>query len=105
MDVHGALTSLPRLLLLALFFAMGVLLGQALAGRVPASTGEELNRYLTDYVRLGGTASPTAKTVLSALSLYFRYPLLAFLLGFASIGIVLLPCLTAAFGFFLSFSV
>lgn len=105
MDVHGALTSLPRLLLLALFFAVGVLLGQALAGRVPASTGEELNRYLTDYVRLGGTASPTAKTVLSALSLYFRYPLLAFLLGFASIGIVLLPCLTAAFGFFLSFSV
>ena len=46
-----------------------------------------------------------ANMVLSALVLYFRYPLLAFLLGFASIGIVLLPCLTVAFGFFLSFSV
>ena len=31
--------------------------------------------------------------------------LLAFLLGFASVGAVLLPALTAAYGFFLSFSV
>lgn len=37
--------------------------------------------------------------------IYFRYPLFAFLLGFASIGVVLLPCVTAAYGFFLSFSV
>ena len=76
-----------------------------MAGRVPASTGEELNRYLTDYIRLDSEASPTVEIVLSALVLYFRYPLLAFFLGFASIGIILLPCLTAAFGFFLSFSV
>ena len=94
MDVRGPLASLPRLVLLALFFAAGVLLGQALAGRVPTSTGEELNRYLTDYVRLEGEVSPTAGMLFSALVLYFRYPLLAFLLGFASIGIVLLPCLT-----------
>ncbi len=32
--------------------------------------------------------------------IYFRYPLFAFLLGFASIGVVLLPCVTAAYGFF-----
>lgn len=37
--------------------------------------------------------------------LYIRYPLLAFFLGFASIGVVLLPCAALAFGFFLSFSV
>ena len=35
--------------------------------------------------------------------IYFRYPLLAFLLGFASIGVVLLPLSTAAFGFFCPF--
>lgn len=94
------LPTLPRLLLLALFFLAGVLLGQVLSGRVPDTTGDELRRYLEDYVRLGGEGAPTAQTALSALVIYFRYPLLAFLLGFASIGVVLLPCVTAAYGFF-----
>ena len=89
---------------MALFFLAGVLLGQVLSGRVPDTTGDELRRYLEDYVRLGGEGAPTVQTALSALVIYFRYPLFAFLLGFASIGVVLLPCVTAAYGFFLSFS-
>ena len=97
--------SLPRLLLLALFFLAGVILGQVLAGRVPAETGTELNRYLEDYVQLNGQTGRSATAALSAVVIYFRYPLLAFLLGFASIGVVLLPCVTVAYGFFLSFSV
>ena len=97
--------SLPCLLLLALFFLAGIILGQVLAGRVPAETGEELNRYLEDYVRLGGQSGWSAAAALSAVVIYFRYPLLAFLLGFASIGVVLLPFVTVAYGFFLSFSV
>lgn len=98
------LPTLPRLLLLALFFLAGVLLGQVLSGRVPDTTGDELRRYLEDYVRLGGEGAPTVQTALSALVIYFRYRCLL-LLGFASIGVVLLPCVTAAYGFFLSFSV
>lgn len=94
---------LPRLLLLALFFLAGVILGQVLAGRVPAESAQELTEYLRLYVTLEEDLSPRA--ALSALVLYFRYPLLAVLLGFASLGVVLLPCMTAAFGFFLSFSV
>ena len=94
---------LLRLILLALFFLAGVLLGQVLAGRVPAETGEELRRYLESYLHLG--AEPSPRTAASAVVIYFRYPLLAFLLGFASIGVALLPLLTAAFGLFLSFSV
>lgn len=99
------LATLPRLLLLALFFAGGILLGQVLAGWVPDATGDELRRYLESYLRLGGGTAPTPRTVVSTLVIYFRYPLLAFLLGFASIGVVLLPCATVACGFFLSFSV
>ena len=95
--------SLPRLVLLALCFAGGVFFGQVQAGRVPEDVGEQLGAYLRDYVRLERTASPDA--VLPALALYFRYPLLAFLLGFSAVGVVLLPCLTVVFGFFLSFSV
>lgn len=96
---------LSRLLFLALFFLSGVFLGQVLSGRVPDSTGDELGRYLTDYLRLGGETGRTTDTALSAVVIYFRYPLLAFLLGFTSLGVILLPCVTAAYGFFLSFSV
>lgn len=94
---------LPRLIFLALFFLGGVFLGQVLAGRVPDATGRELTEYLEGYVRLDAGISPQA--VFSALVLYYRYPLLAALLGFASIGVALLPVTAAAFGFFLSFSV
>lgn len=94
---------LSGLLLLALFFLAGIILGQVLSARVPDDAGGELGRYLSDYVRLeeGKAGSP----VLTAAVLYFRYPLLAFFLGFTSLGVALLPCLTMACGFFLSFSV
>ena len=99
----GQPSPLPRMLFLALFFLVGVGLGQVLAGRVPDNTGQELTEYLRHYVMLEDGLSP--QTVWSALVLYLRYPLLAVLLGFSSIGVVLLPCLSAAFGWSLSFSV
>lgn len=95
---------LSRLLFLALFFFVGVILGQVFSGRIPDDTGDELARYLTDFLKVG-EGDPTLRTVLSAAALYFRYPLAAFLLSFASIGVLLLPLITGAFGFFLSFSV
>jgi len=100
---HRDTLSLLELLFLALFFFLGVVLGQVMAARMPASAGDELERYLHHFVMLEETVS--LRAVLSALVLYFRYPLLAFLLGFASVGLVLLPCTAVAFGFFLSFSV
>ena len=100
----GQPSFLPRLLFLAACFFGGVCLGQVLAGRVPDETGRELSCYLKDYLTLGdGGATPAS--LWAAVVLYGRYPLLAFLLGFASIGVVLLPVTAVAFGFFLSFSV
>lgn len=95
---------LIRLLFLAFFFFAGVILGQVFSSRVPDATGDELTRYLTDFLELG-EEDPSPRTVLSAAALYVRYPLAAFLLSFASIGVLLLPLVTGAFGFFLSFSV
>lgn len=92
---------LSRLLFLALFFFAGAVLGQVFASQVPDAAGAELTRYLTDFLRVEEGARPA----LPAAVLYFRYPLAAFLLGFASIGILLLPLTAGAFGFFLSFSV
>jgi len=94
-----------RLVLLTLFFSAGVVLGRVLSGRSPDGTSDELVQYLTSYLSLGQQAAPTAETFLSALLLYCRYPFLACLLGFASVGVLLLPAVSAAFGFFLSFSV
>lgn len=96
---------LVRLLFLALFFFAGIVLGQVFSSRVPDATGDELTRYLTDLMKVEGGGELSPQAALSAAVLYFRYPLAAFLLGFASIGILLLPFVTGAFGFFLSFSV
>lgn len=95
---------LSRLLFLALFFFAGVVLGQLFSSRVPDATGDELARYLTDFLKVE-RGDPSPQTVLSAAVLYFRYPLAAFFLGFSSIGVLALPLLSGAFGFFLSFSV
>lgn len=96
---------LARLLFLALFFFAGIVLGQVFSSRVPNATGEELARYLTDFLKVEGGGDLSPQAALSAAVLYFRYPLFAFLLGFASIGVLLLPFVTGIFGFFLSFSV
>lgn len=94
-----------RLSLLALGFLAGLFLGQVLSARVSSDTSGELTKYLTGYFSLGSPPELSAKTIYSTLIIYFRYPLLAFLLGFASVGVALLPILTVAYGLFLSFSV
>lgn len=94
---------LPRLIFLAVFFLLGLVFGQAIALRVPREILAELKAYLGEFLCLEHLA--VSETVLSTLLFYFRYPLLAFLLGFASIGVIFLPLTGLAFGFFLSFSV
>ena len=94
---------LSRLIFLAGCFLLGVILGQVMALRVSAEVIAELKEYLSQFLLVEDVS--LSGMVLSTLTLYFRYPLLAALLGFASIGIVLLPMTGLAFGFFLSFSV
>ena len=69
--------SVSHLLFLALFFLGGILLGQVLAGNVPDGTGDELTRYLTDYVYLYGQTAPEGRAFWETVVIYFRYPLLA----------------------------
>lgn len=101
-SVTGQEQRLPLLVVLGLCFFAGMILGQVLQSRVPAETGDELRRYLEGFVRLGETAAPS---FWGMFTLYFRYPLLAFLGSFTPLGVLLLPLTAAAFGFFLSFSV
>lgn len=89
-------------MLLSLFLVLGILAGYALSLRFQETAGEELGRYL-EAARSGGD-SPTAAAALRTLVCYFRSPLSAFLLGFSSIGALLLPLLFSLQGFVLSFS-
>ena len=99
----GQPSPLLCILLLSLFFLCGIFAGQALAQRGSGVVGRELAEYLRRYVTIDGSVS--SRTVLSAVLLYLRYPLMAALLGFSSIGAVMIPGITMALGFFLSFSI
>ena len=99
----GQPSPLWRVLLLSLFFLCGIFAGQALAARGAVVVGGELTKYLRRYVTIDGSVS--LRTVLSAILLYLRYPMVVALLGFSSIGIAIIPAITTALGFFLSFSV
>ena len=91
------------LAILSVCLAAGILLGYGLAERQLGETGEELRRYFDGYMLLTAREASFA-AVLRTLLCFFRAPLLAFLLGFASIGVVLLPLLCAFEGFLFSFS-
>ena len=70
---------------------------------MPVSVYDQLDGYLAGFLALEERRSSDA--LLPTLVLYLRYPLLAFFLGFVSIGTVLLPLSSLICGFFLSFSV
>ena len=93
-----------RALLLALFLLLGVLAGYVLAGRCAEETGGELRRYLEAYLASRAPAALTFETAARTLACFMRASVMAFLLGFASIGMLGLPLLFAAQGLTLSFS-
>lgn len=91
--------------ILITFFSVGAILGQVLASGTSESVDAELTRYLMDYCTLDAGETDIGPVFLSALLIYFRYPLAAILLGFAVPGAAFLPLLATTFGFFLSFSI
>ena len=91
------------LVILSVCLALGILFGYGLALHQLGEMGEELRRYFDAYVLLAAR-EVSAAAVLRTLLCFFRAPLLAFLLGFASIGVALLPLLCAFEGFLFSFS-
>ena len=62
--------------------------------------GTELTTYLTDYLALAQSQDLGISVVCSLTLLYLQGPVLAFLCGVCSAGILLLPLLAAAAGFF-----
>ncbi len=92
------------LLILSAFVVLGVLCGYAFAAGAVEQTGGELGRYFRAYLALGAQWSFSAEALAGTLACYFRAPLFVFLLGFASVGVLLVPLVCAFQGFLLSFS-
>ena len=92
------------LILLSLCFFIGIFSGHIISRNISADDSVELYQYLSNFFRIN-IHYAASDSFLSALLLYYRYPILAFLFGFSSIGVIGLPFLSAAFGFFSSFSV
>ena len=91
-----------RAWLLCLFFAAGILAGFLARRTVKSDDLSALGGYVSEYAAL--TAQQPAD-IINVVWAYLRYPAAAFLLGFTAWGVMLLPLLCTAQGFFLSFSV
>ena len=92
-------------MLLCIFFALGILLGGAAQTLVADGEEQQLREYLLQYAQLTAQATDVSGAVISSLVTYLRYPLMVMLCGFMALGVVLIPTLCLAQGFFLSFAV
>lgn len=96
--------SVLRELLLAALFLAGALAGHLYAGSCGEDTWTALGCYLDDYCRLYD-AGGAETSLLSCGAMYFGYALALFILGFSAAGVVLIPALSGAFGFFTMYTV
>lgn len=66
--------------------------------------GDELRRYLDSYLALRTAGELSSATVWQTLGCFFRASAAVFLLGFASIGVVLIPLVCASQGFLYAYA-
>ena len=105
-DRRGALPQrvpVPMLVLSA-FIVLGVILGYVFALRSLQSAGGELKQYFDAFLSGGVNRPFSVRALGETLLCYFRAPVIVFLLGFASIGVAVIPAVCALQGFLLSFS-
>ena len=96
---------LPALTVLSISFLLGGLAGCILSTFVQGEGQESLQAYLENFLRLAETGEVSAPKLATQLWDLLRWPLLALLLGFTALGVLGLPLLFAARGFFLAFSI
>ena len=93
-----------RTLFPAFFLTLGILGGYAVSGRCGSDASDTLRRFFDGYLAFVPERKLSFSAMAQTMICFFRAPVLAFLLGFASIGVIALPLLYTAQGFLLSFS-
>ena len=94
-----------QILCLGVMFALGMLGGYLYAGYCGSQARLSLSEYLAGYCALYEEGAVEAVPLLTAVRLYGSYVLAAVLLGFLSIGVIVLPILSGAYGFVTMFAV
>lgn len=92
--------ALVRCVVLGMVFLLGAVFGRACASTVDS---EGLRSYLTDYC--AAVEEGEAFSLPASLALYFGYCALVFLLGFASVGALLIPLVAGLYGFLTMYTV
>lgn len=95
----------PALVVTAIFFALGGLMGCLLALGATGGGAEALGRYLERFLASAQAGTLTAPAVSELLWRALRWPLAVFLLGFTALGLLGVPALAALRGFLLAFSI
>ncbi len=92
-------------LCLALLFVLGAALGYIWALRCAEQSAPALSAYLDGYRRLLEEGRAGEISLFAAARLYLFVPVVLCLLGFLSVGVLLVPTMVAAFGFSSMFAV
>ena len=90
--------------LLAICFLLGIYLGWYYSQHISAAASDEVQDFVEGYFMISPQYQLSVSRFLHTFFIYLRYPLLVFLLGFASFGLLLIPALTVALAFSLAFS-
>ncbi|UOO36858.1 stage II sporulation protein M [Oscillospiraceae bacterium CM] len=96
-------TQSTGLVFCAVLFICGAIAGTVSAGLI--HDGTTLRHYLESYLSSFSGASASKPALFSAVVTNFKYQLLTVFFGLSVFGVVLIPLLSAARGFFLCFSV
>lgn len=95
----------PALVVTAIFFALGGLLGGVWAFGASGSGAETMTDYLREFLLTAQEGALRQPMFWELVWRALRWPLAAFLFGFTALGVFGLPVLIAARGFCLSFSI
>lgn len=89
---------------LGVCFLLGALLGGAASARGAETMGGELRRYWESYLALRALGGISAGAVWQTFVCFFRASAAVFVLGFASLGVVLIPAVCALQGFLYAYA-
>lgn len=94
-----------RLVLLCCVYAAGGLLGMLAYRGVTQDSAVQLQDYIRHFAVLSTDTAEPAAALISVLVVYFRYPVLVYLAGFAAVGLLIVPGICLVQGFSLAFAV
>lgn len=97
--------SMSALAVTSAFFFLGGLLGCILAARVGGGGSDSLILYLERFLSTAGEQTALAPPLLPLIWETVRWPLIVFVLGFTTLGLLFIPVVFSVRGFLLAFSI